>query len=380
MRIIRIFILTLALTAMMPRQIMAQNSTSTESELILKLKYADDKSKINIYKDLLAVKSSKKTTRIIAKGAKKLYKSEDAECKIAGMQLLTAIKGEKAMPMLFKALPSDDQNVRKDALDLMKPYANDKVVSKVVNICGQGEAVADALDWLGDIKNDTQMEFVLNQLQSTDKNVVSAAIRAIFKIDNLEGIDAVKPMFGGEYQDVIKESMVTYEGDYRTLMNDLLKNGTDRQKIAALQIVELHPTVDVSRRVQELLNSDNEKIKDMAFHVLKLVVPMSQADFLKALLEYCDEQFVEDVQFAIKNAMKDAPENVKNDFVSTLKHIKPDVMPRYYKVFAYFGTELCVEKLIDAYQNGDYKKEAKEALLLVKNRAYKERISKVLEN
>ena len=54
-------------------------------------------------------------------------------------------------------------------------------------------------------------------------------------------------------------------------------------------------------------------------------------------------------------------------------------MPRYYKVFAYFGTELCVDKLIDAYQNGPNSAEAKAALLLVEDEAYQQKISEALK-
>ena len=77
--------------------------------------------------------------------------------------------------------------------------------------------------------------------------------------------------------------------------------------------------------------------------------------------------------------MKNAPDEVKDRFASTLKHVKPEIMPRFYNVFAYFGTELCVDKLIDAYQNGNYKFEAKEALLMVENEQYLSKIQEVLK-
>ena len=107
-------------------------------------------------------------------------------------------------------------------------------------------------------------------------------------------------------------------------------------------------------------------------------MPMAQTNFLMNLLNYCDDKYVEDVQLAIKNATKNMPDDNKDEFASTLKHVKADVMPRYYNVFAYFGTELCVDKLIDAYKNGDYKNEAKKALLLVENKQFEEKINEAL--
>ncbi len=355
-----------------------QHVKAKEDELVSWIKGADERTKVDIYNALWVIKSNDNTTKIVEKGAKKLCKSKNNEYKISGMRLLAAIEGEKAMPTLYKALKSKDRDVRRAALELIKPYVNQEVVKNVVKKCCKGEAVVDVLDWLGDLKNDTQMEFVLKQLASKDSSNVKAAIRAIFKIDNEDGINAVKPMFGGVYQDVIKESLLSYEGNYIVLMNDFLKNGNDQQKLEALQIVELRPSPEFAIRLKEFVNSYNQQIRDLAYKEMKIVMNMSQSDYLKGLLEYCDNKYVEDVQLAIKNAMKDAPNDYKDTFASTLKHVKADIMPRYYKVFAYFGTELCIEKLIDAYQNGDYKFEAKEALLLVENNAYKDRIEEIL--
>lgn len=357
-----------------------QKITNLENELISWLKSADDNTKIDIYNALLIIKSNDKTLKIIEKGAKKLYKSKIANNKIAGMQLLVAVKGEKAMPMLYKVVNSENRDVHREALKLMIPYVNQGVVDKVVKKCKSEKVKPDVVDWLGEIKNDTHMDMIINQLSSKDTEAVYLAIRAIFRIDNAEGINAVKPLFGGEYQAFIEESMLAYEGDYRTLMNTLLMKGTDSQKLAALQILEKRPDVILYSRVKESINSDNQAIRDQAYKVLKLVVVPEQADYLKTLLVTCDDKNVEDVQNAIKNAMNKVSDEVKDNFASTLKDVRSDLMPRFYKVFAWFGTELCVEKLIDAYQNGAYKFDAKEALLLVENKAYKERIAEVLKN
>ena len=79
------------------------------------------------------------------------------------------------------------------------------------------------------------------------------------------------------------------------------------------------------------------------------------------------------------NALGNASADSKDSFVLTLKYVRPEIMPRYYKVFAYFGTELCVDKLIDAYTNGDYKEVAREALLLVEDKQFEQRIHEVLK-
>ena len=356
-----------------------QNISSLENELISWLKSADESTKIEIYNALLVVRSNAKTTSIIEKGAKKLYKSKNIDTKIAGMRLLVAVQGEKSLSMLYKSLKNKDKRVQKEALELMKPFANEEVCTKTVKICVKNNATIEVIDWLGDIKNDSQIEFVIDQLASENTRVVEAAIRTVFKIDNPDGITAVEPMFGGQYQSVIKEAMVSYEGDYFKVLSDVMY-GNAQQKVAALQIVEARPIKGVNHRVMALLYSDDQKVKDEAFKVLKYVTIPANTEALMALLERCDEKYVEDVQQALKVATATMPDNLKDVYASALKHVKPNIMPRYYKVFAYFGTELTVNKLIEAYEAGIYKKEAEEALLLVEKEAYTERIAEVLKH
>lgn len=352
--------------------------TSMENELVSWLDGADDNTKIEIYNALLVVGSNEKTTSIVEKGAKKLYKSKVVDSKIGGMRILTAKNGEKALPMLYKSLKDKNERVRKEALELLKPFYNQKVADKVVKKCKKDEALADAITWLGDVKDESHMELIIKGLSSDNKKVVEASIRAIFKIDNAEGINAVKPMFGGEYLEVIKDAMMTYKGDYREVLNSVFR-GTDQQKLAVLQIVESRPELFMNTRVKDALNSANQDVRDEAYKILRLVVTVNDSEFLKALLENCSEKYVEDVQIAIKDAMGNAVVDKKNQFATTLKHVKPNIMPRFYKVFAYFETEVCIDKLIDAYKNGDYKEEAKEALLMVANGSFSEKINAALK-
>ena len=237
----------------------------------------------------------------------------------------------------------------------------------------------DVVNWLGDIKNDSQMTLVISQLSSADPEAVASAIRAIYKIDNADGLNAVKPMFGGDYQDVIQESLLSYEGNYRAALDDILRRGDDTKRLAALRILELRPSIEFNARVKELVYSIDPDVKDLAFKILPMVVMPANAEFLKSLLEMCEHMYVESVQIAIKNAMCKVPDNIKDNFVLSLKYVKPDVKPRYYKVFAYFGTELSVDKLIEAAKTGPDTYEAKDALQLVNNEKFTDKISEALK-
>jgi hypothetical protein len=110
-----------------------------------------------------------------------------------------------------------------------------------------------------------------------------------------------------------------------------------------------------------------------------VVVP-ANAEYLRNLLHNCDDKYVPDVQMAIKTAMKKATVEEKDYFVLMLKHTKPEIISRFYKIFAFFGTEVSVNKLIDAYHDGPDSEEAKAALYLVDNKEFTQRINEVLNN
>ena len=54
------------------------------------------------------------------------------------------------MPMLLKAVNSDNRNVHREALKLMKPYANQEVVDKVIKKCKARREMLDVVDWLAE--------------------------------------------------------------------------------------------------------------------------------------------------------------------------------------------------------------------------------------
>ena len=355
-----------------------QKIVSMENKLIAWLKNADEPAKVDIYKALVVIRTNDKTTSIIKKGAKKLLKSKSSASRAAGLEIMSDLEGEKAMSLFYKALKDKTSEVRVTALNMMKPYVNQDIVKKVMSKCKKGDALADAINWLGDIKNDSYMPIIIEQLSSDNPKLVEASIRAIFKIDNRDGIAAVKPMFGGDYQKVIKESMLTYEGDYLTLINAYLHTGSTKQKLEALKIAECRPMVGMGERVRELTSYYNPEVRDLAFKILRLVVVPANAEYLRNLLQECDDKYVLDVQMAIKSAMKKATVEEKDYFVLMLKHTKPEIISRFYKIFAFFGTEVSVNKLIDAYHNGPDSEEAKMALYLVDNKEFTQRINEVL--
>ena len=336
-----------------------------EDVLVSWLNKADDNLKIEIYKALLRFDNSA-LMPMIEKGAKKLYKKKDPTIKMAGMELLVAVKGETAMPYLYKALKNKDMDVRRKALDLMTPYATPEVTALVVKKYAKKDAVADIVRWIGMIGDKTQADYVVAQLSSDKDNVVNEAIRTTIMLETPEGINIVKTMFGGKYQPTIKEAMIEAPMDITPILKDVVK-GNNQKKLCVLDILKERKCVAMYYNVVEMMHSTNFEVKDAAYKALKNVVVATHGEFLKTTLDSCDEVYVADVQDAVIAALGKASLQQKDFFVQTMKEVKPESIPRFYKVFAALGTKESVDKLVDAYNSDNDKEKAFEALMLMNN-------------
>ena len=339
-----------------------------ESLLLSWLKGADDYLKLEINNALLRMGSSE-AMLVADKGAKKLYKKKDVVLKIGGMKILAQTEGDKAMPYFYKALKNKDVNVRRTALELMKPYANEEMTAYVVKKYAKKDVTADIVWWIGELYDKSQAQFLVAQLSSDNPKVVEEAIRAVFKIENQEGLNVVKTMFGGQYQPVIKETMTLTSSDVSSILKDAMQ-GDDHKKLCALEILAEKRCPTLFSDVMNLIKSDNPEIKDAAYKALKNVAVGSQGEVLRNLMESCEEKYVEDVQDAIIIAMRKAKTKQIDNFLNNIKKDSPEIMSRFYKIFVSFNTETSINKLVECYHLGYNKEKAVEALMLIEDPTY----------
>lgn len=342
--------------------------TDLEDLLISWLKGADNYLKLEIYNALMRIQSSE-ALLVADNGAKKLYKKKDPVLKIGSMKILAKTEREKVMPYLYKALKNKDVKVRRTALDLMKPYADQDVTALVVKKYAKKDVTADIVWWIGELGDKSHFGFVVEQLSSSNPKVVEEAIRVVVKFGIDEGMEMLKTMFGGQYQPVIKESFVTADSNIVPVLKDAVK-GDDNKKLCALDILAEKRCVEMQSNVMELLKSDNPEIKDAAYKALKNVVIAQHGEYLRRILESCDEKYVEDVQEAITASMVKARIKIKDNFVQNLNNTPTTVLPRYYKVLLAINTEMSINKLAECYRSGYDKQQALETLMLVNDKEY----------
>lgn len=317
------------------------------------------------YVRLLGKYAAKKDTAVVESGTAKMLKSKNANINIAAMNLLVRTKGEAAVAMLLKSLKNKDKQVRMTALDLLKPMADSTVCATVVKNMSKKHD-AEALNWLGEVGDKTRLDYVVNQLASKDSLAVCEAIKSIIKIGDKHAMMNLVPFFGTVYQPVLKSAVISTNNDCDVMIAEALK-GTNEQVVGALNVLESRTFINQVYAVRRLLNSDNQQVKAAAFKALKGVSNAGTSEYLRDLLVRVDEEYVTDVQDAIMKSMAYATDKSKSNFVYLLKNVEPAKITRFYRVFAYFGDDLSIMKLMDGYKSAKTRDEALDALLSIDN-------------
>lgn len=317
------------------------------------------------YVRLLGKYATRKDTAVVENGTAKMLKSKNTNINIAAMNLLVQTKGDAAVEMLLKSLKNKDIQVRMTALDLLKPMADSTVCAAVVRNMSKKHD-AEALNWLGEVGDKTQLEYVVNQLDSKDSLAVCEAIQSIIKIGDKDAMMNLVPFFGTVYQPVLKSAVVSTNNDCDVMIAEALK-GTNEQVIGALNVLESRTFINQVYAVRRLLNNDNQYVRAAAFKALKGVSNAGTSEYLRDLLVRVDEEYVTDVQDAIMKSMAYATDKSKSNFVYLLKNVEPAKTTRFYRVFAYFGDDLSITKLMDGYKSAKTRNEALDALLSIDN-------------
>lgn len=321
------------------------------------------------YIRLLGKYASRKEVEVVEPAALSLLKSKNSNVRIAALNLLVETEGEEAVVFLLKSLIDKDKQVRVSALDCLKPYADSLVCAKVVATMKSKNTVVEAISWLGDVKCKTQMEYLENQLDSKNPEAVSEAIKSIVNVADKDEMKMLLPLLGTEYQHVIKSAIVTTKNDFSELIYAAL-DGNDQQRIAALSIIESRSFMLAQHDVRKLIKSENQEVKTAAYKALKGVCNIGSAGYLSEMLQTVEDQYVEDVQTAIIKSMATANDEAKENFVALLKYVRPEILTRFYKIFAYLSNDMSIAKLMDGYRSNSTRNEALDAMLSIDNEKF----------
>ncbi len=297
---------------------------------------------------------------------KKLFKVKKTNITTSAMEIMVVLHGEDATESIIKMVKHKDPQVRKTALRLLTPYATTDLRAAVVAKAKKPTVKVDVLNWLAFLCDSTQKEFIDKQLKSKKPGVAEAAILAIGASDEPKDLTSLISVIGNSHDDLLKSVLCAYKKNTFYVMDSALNCGV-QQQLFALDVLSKRTCPGVYRKVNALLESDNQEIKDAAYKALVGVASPSNVNVFKDMLINVDECYVDDIQVVLIKQLSVLGDTRVNEFMSSIKNLPDNKKSRFFKVWASLKNDRAMTNLVDCYNKGINPDEAIEAILSVNN-------------
>ena len=298
--------------------------------------------------------------------AKALLKATDkAHVRGAALDVVVAVEGKKALPLLAAALKNNDRAYRVNALRLSESVADENwyaTVAKTLQGKADASVKADVLNWLGTNHVASQINAVVAQMGASDDEVALAAIKAAGKIGGEVALESLVAQLGGAYSDAAEKALLAFNGKVNAGVLKAL-DAEKKVQLPALRLASARSMEESADKVFELLSSSDAAINEAAYAALAGVVEPKDFSRLSLLLEKGNQ--VPAVQKAMKQALLPL---AKEDQLAAIqpcmsKAANPSL---YYPMLAQVGNTQAIAEIRKGYE-GQAKQAAYEALLTIDN-------------
>ena len=283
----------------------------------------------------------------------------------AALEVIVAVAGKKALPLVAAALKNDDRAYRVNALRLSESVADENwyaTVAKTLQGKADASVKADVLNWLGTNHVTSQVEAVVAQMGASDEEVALAAIKAAGKIGGEAALESLVAQLGGAYSDAAEKALLAFNGKVNAGVLKAL-DAEKKVQLPALRLASARSMEESADKVFELLSSSDAAISEAAYAALAGVVEPKDFSRLSLLLEKGNQ--VPAVQKAMKQALLPL---AKEDQLAAIqpcmsKAANPSL---YYPMLAQVGNTQAIAEIRKGYE-GQAKQAAYEALLTIDN-------------
>ena len=298
--------------------------------------------------------------------AKALLKVTDkAHVRGAALDVVVAVEGKKALPLLAAALKNNDRAYRVNALRLSESVADENwyaTVAKTLQGKADASVKADVLNWLGTNHVASQINAVVAQMGASDEEVALAAIKAAGKIGGEVALESLVAQLGGAHSDAAEKALLAFNGKVNAGVLKAL-DAEKKVQLPALRLASARSMEESADKVFELLSSSDAAISEAAYAALAGVVEPKDFGRLSLLLEKGNQ--VPAVQKAMKQALLPL---AKEDQLAVIqpcmsKAANPSL---YYPMLAQVGNTQAIAEIRKGYE-GNAKQAAYEALLTIDN-------------
>ena len=298
--------------------------------------------------------------------AKALLKATDkSHVRGAALEVIVAVAGKKAFPLVAAALKNEDRAYRVNALRLSESVADENwyaTVAKTLQGKADASVKADVLNWLGTNHVASQVEAVVVQMGASDEEVALAAIKAAGKIGGEAALESLVAQLGGAHSNAAEKALLAFNGKVNTGVLKAL-DAEKKVQLPALRLASARSMEESADKVFELLSSQDAAIREAAYAALAGVVEPKDFGRLAQWLEKGNQ--VPAIQKAMKQALLPL---AKEDQLATIqpcmsKAANPSL---YYPVLAQVGNTQAIAEIRKGYE-GHTKQAAYEALLTIDN-------------
>ena len=298
--------------------------------------------------------------------AKALLKATDkSHVRGAALEVIVAVAGKKALPLVAAALKNEDRAYRVNALRLSESVADENwyaTVAKTLQGKADASVKADVLNWLGTNHVASQVEAVVAQMGASDEEVALAAIKAAGKIGGEAALEGLVAQLGGAHSNAAEKALLAFNGKVNAGVLKAL-DAEKKVQLPALRLASARSMEESADKVFELLSSQDAAIREAAYAALAGVVEPKDFGRLAQWLEKGNQ--VPAIQKAMKQALLPL---AKEDQLAAIqpcmsKAANPSL---YYPVLAQVGNTQAIAEIRKGYE-GHTKQAAYEALLTIDN-------------
>ena len=298
--------------------------------------------------------------------AKVLLKATDkSHVRGAALDVIVAVDGKKALPLLVAALKNSDRAYRVNALRLSERIADETwyaTVAKTLQGKADASVKADILNWLGTNHVASQINAVSAQMGATDEEVALAAIKAAGKIGGDVALEGLIAQLGGKHSEAAEKALLAFNGKVNVGVQKALESDKNVQ-LPALRIASTRSMEESADKVFALLASSDATVSEAAYQALAGVVEPKDFNRLSELLEKGKQ--VSAIQKAMKSAL--LPLSKEAQLVAIQPCMTKAANPSlYYPVLAQVGNAEAIAEIRKGYES-NYKQAGYEALLTIDN-------------
>ena len=298
--------------------------------------------------------------------AKALLKATDkSHVRGAALEVIVAVAGKKALPLVAAALKNEDRAYRVNALRLSESVADENwyaTVAKTLQGKADASVKADVLNWLGTNHVASQVEAVVAQMGASDEEVALAAIKAAGKIGGEAALEGLVAQLGGAHSNAAEKALLAFNGKVNAGVLKAL-DAEKKVQLPALRLASARSMEESADKVFELLSSQDAAIREAAYAALAGVVEPKDFGRLAQWLEKGNQ--VPAIQKAMKQAL--LPLAKENQLAAIQPCMSKAANPSlYYPVLAQVGNTQAIAEIRKGYE-GHTKQAAYEALLTIDN-------------